>query len=234
MKKMIASAIFALVVLASSFAGDAAAFFDIGFSEDGKTYVFGQYGKTDVKYQAWAEIYTVDVAENDFVKGEVFKTLPSKSTVSFTGKKAFEDLHNKVNWKLKKYKCSPTSPENLLYVRDVNAEGLSEIIFQDFDSSSEDHLVFYNIRVVPSYEGTGKNIKSKFYIEMQKQDEDGKVLASWKVGNPEIKRSGISSYQIDRIFTDNTKTSLVFVVRKTLEDSTGTSVRYMVETIKLK
>ena len=42
---------------ASLFAGDAAVFSDIGFSQDGLTYVFGEYGKTDQKYQAWAEIY---------------------------------------------------------------------------------------------------------------------------------------------------------------------------------
>ena len=35
-------------------AGDVASFVDKGFSEDGKYYVFGQYGRTDKKYQGWA------------------------------------------------------------------------------------------------------------------------------------------------------------------------------------
>ena len=55
------------------FAGDAAVFDDIGFSEDGLTYLFGQYGKTDGTFQAWAEVYTVDVAKNDYVPGEVYR-----------------------------------------------------------------------------------------------------------------------------------------------------------------
>ena len=47
MKKhlLILFTIFATVSL--SFAGDAAAFVDLGLSEDGKTYVFAEYGKTD-------------------------------------------------------------------------------------------------------------------------------------------------------------------------------------------
>ena len=57
------------------FAGDAAVFHDIGFSKDGKTYVFAQYGRTDRRYEAWAEIYTVDVAANDYVAGGVFRTI---------------------------------------------------------------------------------------------------------------------------------------------------------------
>ena len=74
MKKILVCAFSVFFAVCSSFAGDAASFDDIGFSEDGKYYLFGQYGKTDKTYEPWAEIYTVDVAANDFVKGEVFKS----------------------------------------------------------------------------------------------------------------------------------------------------------------
>lgn len=54
MKKhlLILFTIFATVSL--SFAGDAAAFVDLGLSEDGKTYVFAEYGKTDKTFQGYA------------------------------------------------------------------------------------------------------------------------------------------------------------------------------------
>ena len=58
-------------------AGDVASFVDKGFTEDGKYYVFGQYGKTDKKFQGWAEIYQVDIAKNDYVDEGIFKTKPS-------------------------------------------------------------------------------------------------------------------------------------------------------------
>ena len=77
MKKILVCAFSVFFAVCSSFAGDAASFDDIGFSEDGKYYLFGQYGKTDKTYEPWAEIYTVDVAANDFVKGEVFKSRDS-------------------------------------------------------------------------------------------------------------------------------------------------------------
>ena len=58
-KALIASIVF--IAAGIAFAGDAAAFKDIGFSSDGKIYVFGQYGKTDVAFEPYAEIYTIDV-----------------------------------------------------------------------------------------------------------------------------------------------------------------------------
>ena len=75
MKKILTIAAALLVSAAGVFAGDAASFDDIGFSADGKYYIFGTYGKTDMKYEPWAEIYTVDVAANNFVKGEVYKAM---------------------------------------------------------------------------------------------------------------------------------------------------------------
>ena len=47
MKKILVCAFSVFFAVCSSFAGDAASFDDIGFSEDGKYYLFGQYGKTD-------------------------------------------------------------------------------------------------------------------------------------------------------------------------------------------
>ena len=73
-----------------SFAGDAAAFKDIGFSDDGKIYVFGQYGMTDVKFRPYAEIYAVDVAKNEYIPGGVFKKIEAKSEKN--GKEVYDNL----------------------------------------------------------------------------------------------------------------------------------------------
>ncbi len=71
MKRVLIAACALSLMASFSFAGDAAAFSDIGFSEDGRTYIFGEYGKTDLSFQAYAEIYAVDVAEfyDDAVEG---------------------------------------------------------------------------------------------------------------------------------------------------------------------
>ncbi|MBQ2601603.1 MAG: DUF2259 domain-containing protein [Treponema sp.] len=228
--KRILVGILCTALAASVFAGDAAVFSDIGFSEDGLTYVFGQYGKTDVKYQAWAEIYTVDVRENDYVEGGVFRTKPTSGTSSISGKKAFEDLIRKSRWFWGKYGCNPSQPANLLYVRESEEKKPTDtIIFKDFESSTEEKSIYYHITLVPEYFGEGKKVESKFYINLEKMDSDGNVLDARKIGTPDLKRKGVSNYRIDRIFTDSCGKSLIFIVEKTVIDDTGKSIRYMVE-----
>jgi len=233
MKKFILCTLISFLAAVSVFAGDVAVFNDIGFSEDGLTYIFAQYGKQDRTYEAWADIFTVNVEKNDYVKNEVFHTAPSKETASLTGKKAFELLREKAEWKIAKYNCKPADAGTLLYVRsDESKKPTDEIVFKDFEGSSDDKEIFYHIKLVPYYEGKGKNIRSSYYINLVKQDGNGNVLTRKIVGNPDIKRKGISSYKISRIFSDKSGRSLVFIIEKTLEDDTGTSIRYMVETFR--
>ena len=85
MKKTVLSGLLFLISVACLSAGDVATFVDKGFSEDGKYYVFGQYGRTDKKYQGWAEIYQVEIAKNDFVESGVFKMKPTAVTADKTG-----------------------------------------------------------------------------------------------------------------------------------------------------
>ena len=232
MKRKVACFVLAFTAFCA-FAGDAAVFEDIGFSQDGNTYIFGQYGKTDKKFQAWAEIYTVDVAKNDFVKNEVYKTEPSEKTSEMSGKKAYEDLKEKSLWKMAKYNAKPCDASNLLYLRESEKKSPEEeIVFESFEESTAEERVFYHIKLVPEFEGKGKNVKSKFYISVKKSTDTGREIGSWKAGTPDFKRKGISSYLIDKIYTTSDSKSLVFVVQKTLEDDTGTSIRFMVETLR--
>ena len=233
MKKLVLSVIVLFAATLCAFSGDAAAFVDLGLSDDGKTYAFAEYGKTDKNFQGYAEIYTVDIAKNDFVDGEVFRTNPSAATVSKSGKAVFEDLYGKAAWKLRKYAFKPAPTENLLFVRDDRKDGDSEIVFKDFEGSTSEKSVFYHIQLVKTVEGTGANLRSSFFITMERKDDEGNVISRHTVGSPDIKRKNVLGYRIDRIFSDKTGKNLVFVVEKTLSDVNGTSIRYMVETISL-
>ncbi|MCR4822202.1 MAG: DUF2259 domain-containing protein [Treponema sp.] len=233
MKKLLLSGVILLCGGLCSFAGDAAAFVDLGISKDGKTYAFAEYGKTDKNYQGYAEIYTVDIAKNDFVDGEVFKTKPSQATVSKSGKDIYEELYKKANWKLKKYDFAPASVDNLLYVRDDKKTGESEIVFKDFEGSTTEKSIFYHIKLVKNVEGSGSKLYSSFFITLEKKDGEGNVISRNTVGSPDIKRKTVTDYRIDRIFSDRSGRNLVFVVEKTLADVNGSSIRYMVETIHL-
>ena len=234
MKKHILVGLILLSLGFCAFAGDAAVFVDSGFSKDGSVYVFGQYGKTDRTYEAYAEIYTVNVEKNQFVPGEVFKTDPSAATAAKSGKEVYENLEGKSYYKIGKYGCTKVNPDNLLYYcEDENKDAKEEITFTDFSGSTVDDPVFYHIALVSTVSGSGVKASSSFYISVKKEKNDGTVLSEYKVGSPQVRRTGVTGYRISRIFTDASGKSLVFVVEKTVEDKSGTCIRYMVETVKL-
>lgn len=220
--------------VASVFAGDAAAFVDMGISRDGKTYIFGEYGKTDKSFQAYAEIYIVDVEKNNFIDGGVFITKPSSATTKKSGKETFDELKSKSAYTISKYNCEVANAEQLLYQREAGKAQERNISFQDFEGSSVDEPVIFNVTLVPTFEGKGINVKSSFYIALEKTEKNGNILSRHIVGSPDIKRKGVSDYTINRIFSDKSGKNLIFVVEKTVQDSTGTSIRYMVEAISIR
>ncbi len=220
-----------LAVAASLFAGDAAAFVDLGFSNDGKTYIFGQYGKTDGNFHGYAEIYTVDVRKNDFVSRGVFKTVDKDGK---SGNEVFSGLKMQHKGFLDKYQPVPVGEKSMLYLREDSSKGSAEeIVFKDFEGSTPSADVFYSIRLVPMYEGRGGATRSSFYIVAEKKSGDGRVLSRFVAGNPEVRRKGVTGYAIDRIYTSPDGAGMVFVVEKTVEDQSGVSIRYMVETVAL-
>ena len=77
------------------------------------------------------------------------------------------------------------------------------------------------------------NVKSSFYILVEKKDKDGNVITTKKVGSPDIVRKGICDYKIERIMCDESEQKFIFIVEKILEDETGISIRYMVEAAEI-
>lgn len=234
MKKLMVCGMLGIFAAFASFAGDSAVLVDNGFSTDGNYYIFGQYGKIDKKFQGWAEIYTVDVLKNDYVDNEVYRVKPSAVTFDKTGKEVYESLAGKNYLSIKKYNCAQNSPEQILYIREEEKKaGTDEIEFKDFISSVSDDQAYYKVVLVPTVSGEGINVKSSFYINLEKLDSKGAVLASQRIGNPGITRKGVKNYKIERIVCDKTGKKLVFIVEKTMEDKTGINIRYMIETARL-
>lgn len=233
MKKIISFALCVFVTCAALSAGDVATFVDKGFSEDGKYYVFGQYGRTDKKYQGWAEIYQVDIAKNDWVDGGVFKINPTAVTADKAGVEVYEALEGKNYYYLRDLKCKVADADRVLYILDdVNKTGTDEIVFKDFRSADLENADLYNIRLYPTVNGSGKNARSSFYIMLEKKNAEGEIIMSRKIGNPDISRKGVTNYKIERIFCDKSEKNLIFVIEKMMEDDTGTSIRYMIEAAK--
>ncbi len=235
MKKIFISVLSILICCTALNAGDVATFVDKGFSEDGKYYVFGQYGRTDKKYQGWAEIYQVDIAKNDWVDGGVFRIKPTAVTADKAGIDVYEALEGKNFYYIRDLKCTQANADHVLYILDdVNKTGTDEIVFTDFNNSTVDSPNTFHIQLVPTITGKGKNIKSSFYISVEKKDAEGNTISKTTVGNPDIVRSGISNYKIERIMCDPAEVNFIFVIEKIQEDDTGISIRYMVEAAAIK
>lgn len=234
MKKHLVGGLFIISAIFGAYAGDSAVLVDNGFSSDGNYYVFGQYGRTDKNFQAWAEIFTVDIEQNDYVENEFFRVKPSAATAKKTGKELYETLVQKSSKDTAKYNCKPCKPEQILYIREEEKKsGTDEIIFKDFTSSVSDDQAMYHVTLVPEITGSGVNVKSSFFINLEKKDSSGKVLATQQIGSPSIIRKGVKAYKIERIVCDESGRNLVFIIEKTMEDKTGINIRFMIEAVAL-
>lgn len=230
MKKILFLFLTLSVACCAVWAGDVASFVDKGFTEDGKYYIFGQYGKTDKKFQGWAEIYQVDIAANDYADGGVFKTNPSVVTAGKNGKEVYEALEAKNFSYLKNIPAKKANMDHVLYILDdVNKTGTDEIVFSDFRGSDVEKRNTYHIQLIPTFYNSGKKLSSSFYIMLEKKDSSGNVITRQKIGSPDIKRRGVTNYKIEKIMCDDSEKNLIFVIEKTMEDDTGVSIRYMVE-----
>lgn len=235
MKKIILSVFLMTCTLFALIAGDVATFVDKGFSSDGKYYIFGQYGRTDKKYQGWAEIYQVDIEKNDYVDGGVFRTKPTAVTADKSGEQVYQALEAKSYYYFKNIKTKVSDADHVLYVcNDPAKTGNDKIVFKDFRSDDLQNADSFSIQLVSTVFGSEKNVRSSFWILVKKLDANGNVLWEKTVGSPDIIRKGITGYKIERIMCDESETRFIFVVEKIQEDETGISVRYMVEAAEIK
>ena len=233
MKKYIFVLMFALLSF-SVFAGDVAAFEDIGFSADGKTYLFAEYGITDKDFQGYAEIYAVDIEKNDFLKNGVYKTNPSKSTTGKSGSVVYNSLKEKNAKWLSSFNATPVSIDDILYIKPNDSKNNTETItVTDFVHTTQENPLAYSFTLVPYFEGSGKSLVSSFYIVVEIKDKTEKVIEKIVVGNPDVKRKMITGYSIEKIFCTPDAKSFVIVVEKKSEENGVPSIRYMVETFKL-
>lgn len=231
MKNKFLVVLFCSCVTLGAFAGDVSVFDEIGFSKDGKTYFFGQYGKTDKKFIPYAEIYGVDVAKNDYISGKVFKS--HEKDISKAGKTVYEELCAKHFSDMEKYSTAKTNPESVLYIREEESKAGSDLIeFTSFEDNDEKNEYKFSVKLVPTYYEASK--KSSFYIDVDVTNQNGDTVKKFRAGNPSIKRPNVTDYKVVKIVRDNAdRMSFVFVVEKRIEDASGVSIRYMVETVRL-
>jgi predicted secreted protein len=219
-------------------AGDTAAFVDLGFSPDGKTYMFAQYGLQSGTLRPWADLFIVDVSRNDFVSGGRFSYVHNEPVVSGQdGSGALYRLIAQNASIAERYRINYCLQGQPLFIA-INGDGSSggggsekagqvPVEFRDFESGAN-----YRASLVSYVEGSGANLKSSFYINMERTAKDGSRKV-YTVGNPQIKRSLVASYRIRKVMIAPHDGSMIFLIEMRKQESGGINIRYMVEALRL-
>ncbi|MDR0909391.1 MAG: DUF2259 domain-containing protein [Spirochaetaceae bacterium] len=224
-KKFILAGLVALAVSAqAAMAGDTASFVNLGFSADGKTYMFGQYGIQSNGLRPWAEIYLVDVAKNDFLPGGKLSFVQESGSNEWQdGSGALYHLIAENGALFSKSRLDFLTRGKPLFISLEGAQPADTIEFRDFANG---------IGYKASLKMTKEGANSSFYIDVQKTDASGSEN-SLKAGSPNIKRP-VTSYTMRQVMAAPENKALIFVIEMQKQGTSGSDIRYMVETLPLK
>ncbi|MDR2477832.1 MAG: DUF2259 domain-containing protein [Treponema sp.] len=218
-----------MVIVSGLWAGDSASFVDLGFSPDGRVYMFAQYGVQAAGLRPWADLFVVDVPGNNFVSGgKISYTHDSPIQAGQDGSGALYRLIAKNSGLADRYGISFPNQGQPLYISlDTNPPVSGETIeFRDFESGKS-----YRASLVSFTEGSGRNLKSSFYIDLE--CNAGGSAKTYTVGTPQIKRPLIASYNIKKVIVDPRGDSIIFVIEMKKQGEGGADIRYMVEALRL-
>jgi predicted secreted protein len=209
------------------FAGDFATFQNLGFSADSKYFMFAQYGAVEKTALPYAELFVVDVAANRFVSGGVEKaTYNHPIQPGLDGQGAlFNLLTDSVDLK-KRWGINHALTGRLVYILLDGAEPKSQLEFRDFQDKKK-----YRITLVQSARGNSTEVSSAFHLVVKVEEADGR-FTTHTVGLPDYWRKGVRSYKIKQVLLAPDERSVVIVVQREEQDSTGVNIRYMVETLR--
>ncbi len=212
-----------LLVMATAVvsAGDLATFQNLGFSADGRSFAFAQYGVAGEEATAFAEIYVVDVAGNVFVSNGTFD-LESDIPLDLgqDGRGALYALLADAQATLGSRRIEHLRTGRPIYIQ-VDGEASSEsLTFRDFSTQTR-----YEISLDQSSRVNGDRTQAAFSIEARLIRGD--AVETLQIGRPSLFRDDVESYRITQILSAPGDNGIVIVVERRSPDG---SIRYMVET----
>jgi len=213
------------VSAAVAYTGDIATFENLGFSADSEVFVFGQYGLQAESAEPFAEIYAVDVSENQFLPRGVYSTSSSEPiALGQDGSGAFFNLLRESAPLLRSENINHLATGRPIYLLLGEGSNNGRLSFRDFGSN-----VRYDVRLTQDQRGSGDDVSAAFFIEVTITDAANRGR-TFRVGRPGYYRAGTASYRITQILLAPDDAGLVIVVQQEGPDG---SIRYMVETARL-
>jgi predicted secreted protein len=225
-----------LLCVSGLWAGDSASFVDLGFSSDGRAYMFGQFGVLSPSLKPWAELFVIDVPSNAFVpSGKVAFTQDSPIKAGQDGAGVLYRLISGNSALVSRNGIDFQNQGQPLYVSlATNLPERGETIkFRDFAAKKE-----YTANLISATEGSGQSVKTSFYINLESRSEAGQAgqagqFKNYTIGSSYTMRPKVIAYNIKKVLVDARGSSLVFVIQMKCADPGGHSIRYMVETLRL-
>lgn len=227
MKRWITLVALMLALVSTVFAGDVATLVNLGFSPDSAYFMFGFYGMDTASGKPYAEVFVVDTKRNDFVPGGVFKGMyGTELQPGWNPAGGFYKLFSDASPVARKYRIDHLSQGRLLYLLVDGGSGPDTLSFKDFDSGAQ-----WDVVLKESVEEKAGTVSSSFGLEVS-LTRDG-VKSSVQAGNPKIKRKGVANYTIRQIVGAPDGKTVVLLIEKLEKSASGSSIRYMVETLRL-
>ena len=232
--RVVTKIIFLVMVCQAVFASDLATMENLGFSPNGRYFMFGQHVLLSQKGQARAEIGIVDVRKNVYVGGGRKKG--SWDVVMWPSQNSRGALYEliEIHYGLKeRYGINHLIQGKLLYTREngdsvpavatyTGDKGGDALSFRDFQKGRE-----YSLTLNQDRRGNGESKNAAFYIDLEVKDNTGKN-SSYVIGRKGYYREGIDSYEVVRVWSNPAGDSLIIVLsRKSSKDY----VDYMIETL---
>lgn len=219
-----------VAALGTAAAGDVARFTNLGFSPDSGIFMFAQYGIRHSDSKPFAEIYTVDVPGNVFVSGGVATRVFDRTVSSGQdGSGALFTLLPELRSVVTSHRVDHLEQGRIIYflVNGENEPDRSRIEFRDFRTN-----VRYTIAVDQQSRGSGTDGSAAFHLDLTVRYPDGTTVER-RVGRPGFYRDGVNRYRVGRVVIAPDNRSLVVVMERITDITSGRQVRYMVETVRL-
>ena len=209
-------------------AGDTATFVDLGFSPDGNTYIFAQYGVRSTNLRPWADMFIVDVQSNNFVpQGRLNYIHNSAITAGQDGQGALHRLIADNASVIERHNVNFNIQGKPLFLALDHGNQADTIDFRDFENN-----ITYRAALVYSIQGQGEALRSSFFINLESIDRNG-YRRTYTVGTPQLWRPMIESYRIRQVIVNPQNTSMILVIEMRQREGESVNIRFMVEAVRL-
>ena len=224
-------ALLCVCILLAAFAawsGDVAQFDNLGFSPDGRYFMFGQHGILEKTSCPYAELAIVDVPANSFVPQGTKKVSYTKGVEpGSTGLGALLNALGDMAAQKRQYRIDHLVTGRLLYLLVDGVNPAETLEFRDFQAGTR-----YAVTLVQTPGTKDGQPAAAFSLKVTVTGKDGKAR-DYTVGNAGLARAGVKLYRVKQVVLGPDGAALVFVIQKEEVDGTGVNIRYMVETVRL-